>query len=207
MNNQINAPITAVTPLRINIDGEGIRTLVGFHGCPLTCKYCLNPDTRNSTKAFKNYSVDSLFEEVKAHDLYFRSSKGGLTYSGGEPLLYAEFISDFIEKCPTEWTHFVETSLAAPFKNIELLANKIDKFYVDIKSLDFDIYKAYTGGDLSLARDNLINLLELVGNEKIVVRVPFIPNYTTSEQQKKTVIELKGLGFEQIDMFDYITNF
>ena len=97
----------------------------------------------------------------------------------------------------------METSLSVPFENVMAIADRVERFVVDIKSMDESVYRAYTGGELSLARENLIKLIGLVGAERLTVRVPFIPGYADKESQKRTAEELRRLGGTHIDEFDY----
>lgn len=194
--------ITQIDRLRIDIDGVGIRTLVAFHGCPLKCKYCPNVKAI-SGKPHMVLTADELLEIVADDNIYYRASDGGITFGGGEPLMQAEFIKEFIEKAPRSWSFNIETSLAVPFKNIALIAPYIDRFFVDIKTLDPWKYKKYTEGRLSLALKNLKKLKKLVGSEKITVRIPTIPDFVDSALQEKEAKKLKKLGFTDIDKFDY----
>ncbi len=202
----MNANILSVNRMRFGTDGEGIRTLVGFLGCPLRCKYCFNPTSWNGAVKGKNCSPNMLLEKVSVDNLYFLSSGGGITFGGGEPLLYGEFIKEFIEIAPKKWTFNVETSLHVDFENIEKVAPYIDLFIVDIKSMDSDIYKRYTNGNLDLVKDNLQKLIFLVGSDKILVRVPYIENYTSTSDVEKSVNIIKNMGISHIDCFNYITD-
>lgn len=200
----MNANIFSINRMRFGTDGEGIRTLVGFCGCPLRCKYCINSSSWNGNGKGKIFSASMLLKKVSIDNLYFLSSGGGITFGGGEPLLHSEFIKEFIEIAPKKWTYNVETSLAVPYKNIELISNFIDLFIIDIKTLDEKIYKEYTGGDLNLAKNNLEKLLKAVGNEKILVRVPLIENYADEKSQEETVQKLLDMGFVHIEKFKYV---
>ena len=90
-------PILGVNRHRLLIDGEGVTTLVAFHGCPLHCKYCLNPQSLSDDFDFPLYSCEQLYERVKVDELYFLATRGGITFGGGEPCLRSEFISRFRE--------------------------------------------------------------------------------------------------------------
>ena len=205
MNSNVTAPIVHYDRIRIQSDGDGVRTIVFFYGCPLRCKYCINPQTWNGELSSHDYTPKELLKEVEIDNLYFQATNGGITFGGGEPLLHTDFIQKFIEISPVEWNYWVETSLAVPFDNIEKVAPYIAKFVVDIKSLDESVYQSYTGHPMHLAEENLKRLLELVGNDKIWVRVPFIPDYTTKEQQDATVAKLKDMGITSVQTFDYRT--
>ncbi|MBR2025017.1 MAG: radical SAM protein, partial [Clostridia bacterium] len=151
----MNANILSVNRMRFGTDGEGVRTLVGFCGCPLRCKYCFNKTSWNGTAKGRICSPEMLLEKVRVDNLYFLSSGGGITFGGGEPLLHSDFICEFIKLSPQGWTFNVETSLHVDFENIEKIALYIDLFIVDIKSMDSDIYFQYTGGNSELVKNNL----------------------------------------------------
>lgn len=85
-------PLIGIARHRLTIDGEGITTLVAFHGCPLRCKYCLNPTSLQPDGVWERYDCNQLYEEVRKDELYFLASCGGVTFGGGEPLLQNEFI-------------------------------------------------------------------------------------------------------------------
>ena len=85
-------PLIGIARHRLTIDGEGVTTLVAFHGCPLRCKYCLNPTSLQPDGVWESYDCTQLYEEVRKDELYFLASCGGVTFGGGEPLLQSEFI-------------------------------------------------------------------------------------------------------------------
>ena len=199
--------ILSVKRLRFGTDGKGIRTLVGFMGCPLRCKYCLNPTSWNGTVKSRAYDPKMLLDKVRVDNLYFLSSGGGITFGGGEPLLYSDFIYEFIKIAPSGWTFNIETSLHVDFESVERIVPFIDLFIVDIKSTDENIYNKYTGGDFSLVKSNLKRLLDMVGSEKILVRVPLIKDFTTTDDAKKSIKLLKEMGITKIDAFEYVTQF
>ena len=203
---KLTAKIFATERHRIETDGKGIRSLVAFLGCPLRCRYCLNPISWDNSTPTMIYSPEKLLQEVSVDSIYFQATGGGITFGGGEPLLNAAFISRFIDIAPRTWTFAVETSLAVPLENLRLIADKIQYFIVDIKSMDEDIYRTYTGGELSLAKNNLIFLVNTIGTNNLIVRVPRIPEYADFRSQDFSVSELKKLGITQINTFSYKTN-
>ena len=94
-------PVFAIERHRLLTDGIGVTTLVGAYGCPLRCKYCINPhawnpDTLNRTPLL---TPSALSDKVKIDELYFLSTGGGVTFGGGESLLHANFIRAFREVC------------------------------------------------------------------------------------------------------------
>ena len=192
----LKANIFAIGRHRFDVDGTGVRSLVVFAGCPLRCKYCINPYTWDGSKKAVAYTPEMLLQKVSVDSVYFQATNGGITFGGGEPLLHSRFISDFIDIAPTTWNYTVETSLSVPFENVEQVINKISHFVVDIKTLDEDKYYSYTNNHLDLAKQNLISLLKIVGKERITVRVPTIPGYVNIDSQNKTIAELRAIGID-----------
>ena len=192
-----------ISRLRIGTDGEGIRTLVAAHGCPLRCKYCLNPHSWSNKGRVKEWSVEKLAETLQVDNLYFLATGGGVTFGGGEPLLYAEFIKEFVDYMNHKWNIALETSLNVPRSAVEEVLGSVDKYIVDIKTVDNDIYSAYTGGDSRLAWDNLTFLLTKVPQENVRVRIPHIPDFTDEKVVELAVEKVKELGVEDIEVFTY----
>ena len=202
----ITAPIIAVDRLRMSTDGNGVRTLIGFYGCPLRCKYCLNPQSWNGKLEPEKYTPIELYDEVKIDNIYFQHTNGGITFGGGEPLMHADFIKSFCGICPREWTFWAETSLCVPRENVCAVTEHINHFVVDIKTCNPQIYRAYTGADVSLPLENLNKLVSRIGAERITVRVPLIPGFTTLSDRQETVRVLKKIGITDIDEFEYRTD-
>ena len=199
----MRAPVYGIDRLRMKTDGDGVRTLICFQGCPLRCKYCINKGSSIVDEKAKYYNVEQLLEEVSIDSLYFQATGGGITFGGGEPLLRTDFILGFIESAPKSWNYWVETSLSVPWQSVEPLLGKVDKFVVDIKSMNPDIYFRYTEQDNKQVVQNLTKLIEKIGVEHIMVRVPYINGYTTIDNQKETENLVRELGITQIDCFNY----
>lgn len=195
--------IAAISRHRIGIDGEGVTTLVAFMLCPLSCRYCLNPQTLSISNPYKTYTPQSLFEELRIDDLYFKATGGGVTFGGGEPLLSAEFIKEFRTICDKEWKITLETSLNVPKDILESVIDIIDGFIIDIKDMNPDIYKSYTGKDNSRVKENLYLLVSKGYANKCIVRVPIIPEYNSCDDVQRSIEELTRIGFTKFDKFTY----
>ena len=198
------AEIFAIKRHRMERDGTGVRTLVGFAGCPLRCRYCINPCSWDRTVKTKRYSVTELMEIISVDSVYFAATGGGVTFGGGEPLLHAHFIEKFIKSAPSGWSFAIETSLSVPFSYVEAAARTNALFMVDVKTLDADIYHAYTDGDVRMVRRNLSRLVKLIGTERVLARVHVIPNYADAASQARTADELRHMGITQINLLDYV---
>ena len=197
-------PTAAISRLRMATDGEGITTLVCAWGCPLRCEYCINKFTWDENTKIDRYTPQELYDKVKLDSLYFEATGGGVTFGGGEPLLYAKFFPSFRVLCGTRWKLYAETSLCVPESNVRIAAEVLDGFIVDIKDTDPLIYRAYTGKDGSIALDNLRLLTTLIDPRKIRVRLPLIPGYNTDENRSRSEEILHDMGIVEIERFDYI---
>lgn len=197
------APIITHSRLRMATDGEGVTTLVCFHGCPLRCKYCLNPFSFAEDTKREHLTPQELYDRVKLDALYFLATGGGVTFGGGEPLLYPAFLREFREICGKEWHLCAETSLNVPKEHVETAAACIDHFYVDCKDTNPAIYRSYTGKDNGGMLQNLALLLSLVGKDRVTVRVPLIPEFNTDSDREATRKLLTDMGVEKMDFFTY----
>ena len=196
-------PLLALSRLRMGTDGVGVTTLIAGAGCPLNCRWCINARLLRDAPA-ENVTATELIERVKIDDLYFRATGGGVTFGGGEPLLHAAFIRRFRALCPAEWRICAETSLAVPGEQLALAVDAVDTFIVDCKDMNAEIYRRYTGGDSSRMEENLRFLLEKAGAERIIVRVPGIPEYNTARDQEESAGKLRSMGIAKLDLFDYV---
>lgn len=195
------AKVMSISRLRTGTDGKGLTTLVGFSGCPLKCRYCLNDECHDS-KIGKDYSVEELIKLVSIDSIYFGITGGGITFGGGEPLLNADFIEEFCKKCDKRWKIRIETSLNVDREAIETLVDYIDKWFVDIKDTNPGIYKEYTETDNSRMLDNLKFLYDKVGPEGLHLRIPLIPRYNTQEDIERTKYLLRGYACKK-EYFTY----
>lgn len=195
------APIWAISRHRIHTDGYGITTLVALSGCQLSCKYCINP-TCKSKNAYTWYSPSDLYNEVKIDRLYFKATNGGITFGGGEPCMHYRFIKSFREI--NDWNITIETSLNVVNSIIQKLADAIDYWIIDVKDMNPKIYKEYTGKSNSKVLENLKWLAAHNLQDKCIIRIPHIPNYNNSIDQKNSEDIVKSLGFQNIELFDYV---
>ena len=111
---------------RMATDGVGVTTLAAFWGCPLSCRYCLNPQSLTETAAVRVYTAEALYNLVKIDELYFLATGGGITFGGGEPCLYPDFIQEFRTLCGTAWNITIETSLNVPLEKVKAVYSAVD---------------------------------------------------------------------------------
>ena len=204
MQPEITAPFIAVNRHRLATDGEGVTTLVAFHGCPLHCRYCLNPQCLQVDGVWRRLTPGVLYSEVEIDDLYFVATGGGICFGGGEPLLYPDFIRAFSKLMNPEWKLTVETSINVPLENIKTIATLVQMWYIDIKDFSPTIYNAYTGKDNTQVIRNLVWLAANGYADKVILRLPLIPDYNTEEDRLLSQQRLEALGFAHFDKFTYL---
>lgn len=204
MQSEITAPFIAINRHRLTTDGEGVTTLVGFHGCPLHCEYCLNPQCLQADGVWCRLTPSELYSEVEIDDLYFVATGGGICFGGGEPLLRSDFIKAFAEIMNPEWKLTIETSLNVPLENVKAIASLVQMWYVDIKDMNPDIYKAYGCKENKQVISNLQWLAANGYADKVIIRLPLIPEYNTDEDRQQSQKELEEIGFTNFDKFNYI---
>lgn len=197
------ARITGVSRHRLGTDGDGVTTLVVFHGCPLRCRYCLNPHTLEYPERYREMSVAELYAETVVDELYFIATGGGVAFGGGEPALHPGFIREFRELCGNEWRLTLETSLNVSRENIEALLPVIDMLVIDIKDMNPEIYRAYTGQHNLRVEENLRLIAEAGRQSDCLVRIPLIAGFNTDTDRKRSRKWLSELGFSQFDFFNY----
>lgn len=198
-----DAFFAAIDRHRLGTDGEGITTLVVFHGCPLHCKYCINKKILYQSGMKQRLTSEELYRLTRKDDLYFRATRGGITFGGGEPAMYSKFIEDFRIYCGDSWKLNIETSLNVEKEHIERLLPVIDCYIIDIKDMDKNRYEKYTGKNNILVIENLRLLLKAGMRDRMRVRVPLITGYNTESDVQENVRILREMGITHIEQFKY----
>lgn len=198
-----SAKILGICRHRLSTDGDGVTTLVAFHGCPLNCGYCLNPQSLSDGIRFREYTPKELYAETRIDELYFLATNGGVTFGGGEPCLRPQFIREFRELCGPSWHLNLETSLNVPSANVEALLPVVNTLIIDIKDMNLDIYRSYTGQSNNLVIDNLRLIADAGRQHDCIVRLPLIPDYNTDADREASRKTLEALGFDRFDLFTY----
>ena len=171
-------------------DGPGIRTTVFLKGCPLRCTWCHNPESQSSEPqilvspagervAGQEYTAEALSALLNAQADLLRAAEGGVTFSGGEPLLQAPFVAGVIDRL-SDLHVLLDTSGYGTRADLELLATRSDLVYYDLKLVDADAHRAYTGVDNRPLLDNLHALSRM--GVPFVIRVPLVPGVTDTDE-------------------------
>jgi len=147
------------------VDGPGIRVVIFFNGCKLRCKYCHNPETWVRGK--DNYTVDEVYNKIMRCEPYFRNN-GGVTFSGGEPLLHSDFIIELCKKLKKNNIHTALDTAGVGNGNYDELLSYIDLVLLDIKHTDSIGYNKLTGGNIKYQEEFIDTLNRL--NKKVWIR-------------------------------------
>lgn len=185
------------------VDGPGIRFVVFMQGCPLRCIYCHNRDTWN-TGGGKQYTVEEVINELNKYLDYINASGGGITVSGGEPTLQAEFVTELFIKCKELGVHTaLDTSGFADIDKVDRLLQYTDLVLLDIKHGVEEKHKEITG-----VSSKKIRIFARYCKEKgipVWIRYVLVPGYTDSEEDLRQagafIRELKNV--KQIEVLPY----
>ncbi|HOQ09705.1 MAG TPA: pyruvate formate-lyase-activating protein [Syntrophomonadaceae bacterium] len=187
------------------LDGPGIRTVIFLQGCPLRCRYCQNPDTWSKTSgSAREYPVAELMKIIRRGIPYFQASGGGVTVSGGEPLLQAEFVAELFTACQAEHiSTAIDTSLYVATSKVERVLPVTDLFLADIKHMEPQKSRKLTGLANQLNIANLCFLSQ--HNARLWIRYVVVPGLTDDPQDVTAMAELvKTLdNAERIELLPY----
>ena len=183
------------------VDGPGIRFVLFLQGCHLQCKYCHNRDTWDM-KGGEYKTLDDIFEKIKRYKNYMMLSGGGVTVTGGEPLLQVKFLIELFKKLKQEGIHTcIDTSgIVAITDDIKELLKYTDLVLLDIKHIDDEKCKKLVG--VSNKRELEFAQYLSDNNIKIWIRQVLVPGYTDDEEDlkklKKFIKSLKTVENVQI---------
>lgn len=188
-------------------DGPGIRQTIFFKGCPLSCWWCHNPESRRAdifscekeeiiegvkvcdTETIgKKYTVDDVMTQVKKDIVFFEESGGGVTFSGGEPLLQYDFVMALQKECKKLEIHTcIDTTGNINSDKLVNAASLTNLFLYDLKHIDDNQHIKYTGVSNKLILNNL-KLLDEMGKD-IWIRFPLIPGINDEEHDLLSMMD------------------
>lgn len=171
----------------------------------LSCGRCADICPAEAIKLYgKEYSADEIFEVIVRDKDFFMATGGGVTFSGGECMLYPDFLAAVLKKCKESGIHTaIDTAGSVPYSSFEQVLPFADLFLFDIKALDPELHKRGTGRDNRLILNNLEKLIS--AGKRILVRVPVIPGFNDGEEllKIKSFLEDKGLPYELLEYHEY----
>ena len=195
--------VASMTRLRIGSDGEGVRTVAFLYGCPLNCFWCCNPETRFGD-GYRELTQEQLYDCIRRDIPYFRATGGGITFSGGEPLIQARSLIPFIRERCEGFGVDLETSLQGDPEDIRALAGCVGQWNVDMKCPDPERHRRYTGMSHRRILENLRLLAELVPPERILITYPMIPGFNDRRRDLRQMADImEELGLTQLEIHPY----
>lgn len=175
------------------VDGPGIRFVVFMQGCPMRCQFCHNPDTWDPQGPVQyEWTETQLIEEVKRYKNFIKT--GGVTCTGGEPLVQAPFVAEFFRLChenafqtalDTSGALFGNTETLEPTAAIAAVLEHTDLVLLDVKTLDDDLHKSYVG----MPRTNnqaFLDYLQKIGKPTWIRHV-VVPGITDDDERLKAL--------------------
>ena len=197
--NNIKASIESIETFGL-VDGPGIRVVVFFNGCKLRCKYCHNPEMW--TKKENNYTPQELVDKIKRYKSYFKSN-GGVTFSGGEPLLHSKFIIETAKLLKQEDIHIALDTAGVGLGDYEEVLKYIDLVIFDVKHTDPDEYKELTNLEITESEE-FIKVMNQQ-NKPVWIRQVIVPgimdNYEYIDNLIKYLSKIKNI--ERIDFLPF----
>ena len=164
----------------------------------ISCGKCASVCPVGAKKLFgQRYSVEDLFEIIQKDRAYYDATNGGVTFSGGECMLYPEYLLQITMLCKRNGISVaIDTAGCVPYENFEKILPYADLFLYDLKALNPDLHRAGTGKDNSLILENLERLIK--DGADLIIRTPVIPNYNDTEEKAKiqAYCQQKGLPLE-----------
>lgn len=192
MNRETTGRIFNIQRFSIH-DGPGIRTIVFLKGCYMRCAWCCNPESQRYEIEMmqegdrekivgRDVTPSELLPELLADLPYYRRSGGGITLSGGEVLLQADFARDLLALCKENGLHTaIETAASAPYSQIEKLLPYLDLCLLDIKHTCTVKHKEYTGVPNERILENARRIAE--SGVELIIRTPVIPTFNDTEKE------------------------
>ncbi|PLX69835.1 MAG: glycyl-radical enzyme activating protein [Denitrovibrio sp.] len=203
-------------------DGDGIRTTVFFKGCPLSCIWCHNPESRKPSiqtikkelkldgKSFctdetvgKEMTVSEVMDEIKKDLIFYEESGGGATFSGGEVFLQDKFLISLLEECQkSDINTCIDTTGFVSEGTLRSVIPLADSFLFDVKLIDDEAHVKYCGVSNKKILDNFRFIY--ANGKNIRLRLPVIPGITDTAQNLKLTAQFaKQFDGVEIDLLPY----
>ena len=183
------------------VDGPGIRTVIFLNGCKLRCKYCHNPEMWEMNDA--NYTTEKLVEKILRNKPYFKRNNGGVTFSGGEPLLQVDFLIDICKKLKEEKIHIALDTAGVGIGKYDEILSLIDLIILDIKHINQDGYKKLTGMNIDES-ERFIECLNKSG-KPVWIRQVIVPGIMDNDEYLHELASylLKIKNIEKIEFLPF----
>ena len=183
------------------LDGPGIRTVVFLSGCRLRCKYCHNPEMW--VKGKENYTPEELARKILRNKPYFKRNSGGVTFSGGEPLLQSEFVIEVCKLLKKEGIHIALDTAGVGNGDYDEILSYVDLVLFDIKHVTRQGYKDLTGHEI----DDSFTFIEAMNRSGVSVwiRQVIVPGVMDNDEYLKGLKEVikKIKNVQKIEFLPY----
>ena len=184
-------------------DGEGLRYALFLAGCPLRCVFCHNPDTWERCTGTE-YTPEALLAKIRRYKPYFLAGGGGVTFSGGEPLLQSEEIVKLGRLLMEEGIGYaLDTSGCVPLSaSVREAVELADALILDIKFPTEEDYRRYAGGSLSAVLDFLSFLVEQ--RKRITLRTVIVPDLNDTEAAMDVYLTVLAPYLSHVDRYELL---
>lgn len=191
-------------------DGFGIRTTVFFKGCNLRCVWCANPESQSAKSELlggkvcgRRYTVDEVMAEVLKDRAFYEESGGGVTFSGGEPLLQADFVCALCDALAAQGVSAgIETAANVPLDVFSRVFDALDFAHIDLKHWDSQRHSEQVGAPLSGILANISYALK--SKKPVIIRIPVIPGFNDSNDDAIAFGELlTTLGAKKVELLPF----
>lgn len=185
------------------VDGPGIRVVVFFQGCKLRCAYCHNPDTWQLSGGTE-MTPDEIVEKIVRFKPYFNRSGGGVTFSGGDPLLQPEFLLECLKLCKQNGIHTALDTAGFGDGNYDEILKYTDLVLLDIKQTTGKGYVALTGKDATDVNIFLASLRQ--SKSRVWVRHVVVPGITDSIEhitKLAKIIKEEVPNLDKVELLSY----
>jgi pyruvate formate lyase activating enzyme len=204
-------------------DGNGIRTIVFFKGCPLHCPWCCNPESQsfeienlsepnecsgrfspNNGRVYGKYmTIDEIIKEVEKDRIFYNTSGGGVTLSGGEVLSQGKFAIELLRRLKKlSIDTVIETSGSGNSEILLEMSKYLDTILFDLKIMDKLKAKKIIGIDIESVKNNMKLLVE--NKKRVIPRIPLIPGYTMDKENINEIIKfVKSLDLKEVHILPF----
>lgn len=186
------------------VDGPGIRYVIFMQGCELRCKYCHNPETWDKNKPCQKITPMQLLEKLKRYKNYY-GKDGGVTFSGGEPLLQPQFLVECLKLCKENGINTAIDTAGVGFGNYDEILSLVDLVILDIKAVNENDYQELTGKPMQFFKLFLEKCQE--HNKRLWLRQVIVPYLNDNEENVKNLADFisKIKNVEKVELLPYKT--
>ncbi|SCZ79439.1 pyruvate formate-lyase-activating protein [Acidaminobacter hydrogenoformans] len=184
------------------VDGPGIRTVFFLQGCPLKCQYCHNPDSQ-SFMGSSEITVEDVVQTARRYREYYQATGGGVTFSGGEPLMQGAFLIEALSALKAEgFSTCIDTSGYGQTQYYDDVFRYTDHILLDLKHTRNDAHKALTGRDMTGIRHFIKSLQGFDGT--VTIRHVMVPGATDSDEYMAEILAMIEPIQKKVDKIDIL---